>query len=877
VIDAEQVKEQTRIEEIVAEDEPLRAARGGRRFEGQNHHSLTVYPASGKYPGHYEWFSQNERGDVFDWLRHHRNMTFTDALAYLARRAGLDLDWSPEQEQAYRERRTAEDVYTAAARHWAKTLHGHQGAMAYCAGRGWDPDTVKRAGLGYSGDGDAAALRAALQAAGVDLACRAAQAVLRCPGGMLIYPHVEAGRVAYWSARSASAIQPRDGGFVVTHADGRQEAAADWEQAQQAGKRHYNPPADLAGKRRPYFNHAYTLDAELVAVVEGQADGISLAQWGVAGVSLAGLALPEDLAAELVTRHKAVVLALDDDEEGRKQTAAAADLLGPLARVVRWPAKDVNAWSMDGGSAESAMELLRESPTWISLVARGIQTAPDRDAALRHMVELASQLTEFQLGTRREDLAKLADIGVRQLDNLLKRVRAEQKEAEEQEPARMMIERTVPGGVVATEEGDVVFEMIVNGNQSAFVVRWPNGKIETVRSLEAGGVVYYPYEATTPLIEKGVVLLPSALGDYGSTQQLVEEIRSFIHWGLDISSTYERIATYYVLLSWLFDCFTVLPYLRALGDYGTGKSRFLEVIGSICYRPIKTSGASTFSPVFRVIEMFHGSLILDEMDMTMSDTEADFMKLLNSGVARGTPLLRTEKVGDRWEVEAYDCFGPKIVATRKRFQDRALESRMLTYEMGAGCRDDIPLVLPALFYECAQDLRNKLLAYRLRNWRRMEVDYNLADRTVEPRLSQVTLALKTVVDDPELQQQIDEFIREYYRQTVVERGMTLSAVILEVIVELHNRPTEIVDLEGNAVHDLSVKTIAKLVNERLDEENYPDEDDSKKRPKLTPRKVGEEVRKLGLGTRRKQDKSRAFEIIWDEERIRSLKVRYGID
>jgi len=102
-------------------------------------------------------------------------------------------------------------------------------------------------------------------------------------------------------------------------------------------------------------------------------------------------------------------------------------------------------------------------------------------------------------------------------------------------------------------------------------------------------------------------------------------------------------------------------------------------------------------------------------------------------------------------------------------------------------------------------------------------------------------------------------------------------VILEVIVELHNRPTEIVDLEGNAVHDLSVKTIAKLVNERLDEENYPDEDDSKKRPKLTPRKVGEEVRKLGLGTRRKQDKSRAFEIIWDEERIRSLKVRYGID
>ncbi len=182
-----------------------------------------------------------------------------------------------------------------------------------------------------------------------------------------------------------------------------------------------------------------------------------------------------------------------------------------------------------------------------------------------------------------------------------------------------------------------------------------------------------------------------------------------------------------------------------------------------------------------------------------------------------------------------------------------------------------------LFYECAQDIRNKLLAYRLRNWRRMEVDDNLADRTVEPRLSQVTLTLKTIVGDPTLQKEIDRFIREYYRQTIVERGMTLSAMIVEASVELQNRPSEVLGLDGTQAYDLSVKTIAKMVNERMDEENYPDEDDAKQRPKITPRKVGEEVRKLGLGTRRKADKSRAFEVIWNEERIASLKVRYGIE
>jgi hypothetical protein len=107
--------------------------------------------------------------------------------------------------------------------------------------------------------------------------------------------------------------------------------------------------------------------------------------------------------------------------------------------------------------------------------------------------------------------------------------------------------------------------------------------------------------------------------------------------------------------------------------------------------------------------------------------------------------------------------------------------------------------------------------------------------------------------------------------------MTLSAIILEVIVEQHNRPLETLSQEGEPTYDLGVKTIAKLVNERMDEENYQDQDDAKMRPKITPRKVGEEVRKLGLGTRRRTDHGRNFEVIWDEERVRSLKVRYGIE
>ena len=846
MIDANAVKAAIRIEEIVGEDEPLRPVRGGARYEGRTHHSLTVYPKD----GYFVWFSQAERGDVFDWLRLHRNMDFTEALHYLARRANLDLDWTPEQQQQYQQQRQRQDAFTVAARHWVKRLHATEAAMAYCKSRGWDEGAIQRAGLGYC-DGDREGLTAALQVAGVDLGSGPAQSVLHCPAGMLIYPHVERGRVTYWSARSIE------------------------------GKRHYNPPRDLVGERRPYYNAAYAPDVRQLVIVEGQADAVSLDQWHIPAVALAGCAMNLELG-EALLRHNDLVVGLDDDEEGQANALKIADALGPLVRIVRWPAKDANDWLKEGATAEQVNARLREATSYIDMIACGVPVADDRDEALRHLVELASRLTEFQLSTRRDELAKAAGVGLRQFDKLLKTVETEQQQQEVEQQVEA-VERYAPGGVVHTDAGPVVFEAIVvnegdNGaRRSAFVVRWPDGRTETVRSLEAGGIVYVPYEATTPLIEKGVVLLPSGLGEYESTQALVTEIRGFIHAFLDISPLYERIAAYYVLLSWLFDCFTVLPYLRALGDYGTGKSRFLETIGSICYRPIKTSGASTFSPVFRVIEMFHGTLILDEMDMTMSDTEADFIKLLNSGIARGTPLLRTEKAGDRWVVEAYDTFCPKVVATRKRFQDRALESRMLTYEMAGGCRPGIPLVLPNIFYEAALDLRNKLLTYRLRNWRQMEVDYSLADRTVEPRLAQVTLALKTIVDDPTLQEEIDAFIREYHRQTVVERGMTLAALILEVIVEQHETAVGF-ETDGSQRYDLSLKTIAEIVNKRMDEENYGEDDQgNRNRPRLTPRKVGEEVRKLGLGTARRADRSRNYDVIWDEERVESLKVRYGLN
>ena len=174
-----------------------------------------------------------------------------------------------------------------------------------------------------------------------------------------------------------------------------------------------------------------------------------------------------------------------------------------------------------------------------------------------------------------------------------------------------------------------------------------------------------PFSANNNLIKNEVVLLPREPRIYGSEAQLVADIRSFIHRYVDFGESFENAATHYVLLTWLYDAFNELPYLRLRGDYGSGKTRALLTIGSLCYKGFFASGASTVSPIFHTLDAFRGTLIFDEADFRFSDERAEIVKILNNGNVRGLPVLRTMMNRQReFNPQAFQVFGPKIVATR---------------------------------------------------------------------------------------------------------------------------------------------------------------------------------------------------------------------
>ena len=244
-----------------------------------------------------------------------------------------------------------------------------------------------------------------------------------------------------------------------------------------------------------------------------------------------------------------------------------------------------------------------------------------------------------------------------------------------------------------------------------------------------------------------------------------------------------EIAAHGVLLTWVYDAFNELGYLRFRGDYGTGKTRALLAVGSLCYKPFFASGASTVSPIFHVLDVFQGTLVLDEADLRFSDATADLTKILNNGNVVGLPVLRTMSNRHReLNPKAFCVYGPKLVAMRQSFADPALESRFLTEETsGRSLRSDIPIQLSNSLKVEARGLRNKLLAWRFRSRFEVGPDPTRLVPGVEPRFNQSALALLSLIDDEGLRKSVGaELVLEEAR-VLQERASSSEATMLVAI------------------------------------------------------------------------------------------------
>jgi hypothetical protein len=918
----EQVKGANAIEDVIEASgaEYKLQRKRGNYLRGESHDSLVVRVDE----QYYVWNEKGEKGDVFNWLEARNKWDFWTSLKWLAERKKIDLPLKMQKNDSPKARasyRIKGNVFGIAQRMMAKWLWEDKDALGYVRGRGWTDETIKRAGLGFSGRliaDQLAELKGEISMYEIDPASPAAAAILGYRGDVrawgkrwnidvqqnwiewgvipglvgrtrLVYPHWVGGRVQYMSARNILGAEINKENRTI---------------------KSYNLASAMVGHRQVYYNHEYGRRADEVVCVEGQADAITLGQWGIPAMAIVGINWDDhlEILAELRKRHKTIYIGLDSDQAGlnaligKDRSWHLGRVLGSMARVVRWGGeKDANDWlqamAAEGKSdqdqrdavknaLESAATITEEAAAW-----GGELRGAERDEAIKTIFSLIGRMSKVNRAQYRSGLAKALHIGVRDFDNILKETLGGGKEESE------ITTLATLGGYIGGWLLDYVYD--AEKDAAKLVYRDPDRHVGVRDTVDIDGV-RYAAKRPSVFIQGGGVLFASDLGELKSTRELVAIVESFLNKYYLMGDKYlGRILAYYVMLTWVYDSFNTICYLRAIGEAGAGKSELMNRLGAVCYRLLSSSGATSAAAFFRVTETYRGTVFLDEADLhDGGDMTNDLVKFLNLGAMKGGSVIKLADVptenGREWEAVLFNAFCPKLIAMRREFRDDAVGSRSLTFKLTprepielkeAGVR----LFVDDEFRQRAQKIRNLLLRWRMEHWEpEIEVGEELMDLEISSRLNQVTMPLKAIArDDQELQREIETFLRAYNEEMVLERSMSIPARLVEAMwriklfKSLHEKyVVRNVDGEMAYVGDISVT--ANEIIDRMNREQEDDTDDGgttkrkRKKDQLSPHRVGKVIRgelQMRVLARMKG----GYPVLLEETRMLGLAKRYGID
>jgi len=418
---------------------------------------------------------------------------------------------------------------------------------------------------------------------------------------------------------------------------------------------------------------------------------------------------------------------------------------------------------------------------------------------------------------------------------------------------------------------DILYEQVYDPEKNlSYYIGWDDKKNETIpiNYLEFNGIKYLPI--LDDLLQKQAVILPTEPTEYDNEEELELEIECFIKTWLDVSEEHLQKATWYVLLSRLTDKINTIPYLRALGDYGTGKTRYLDVIGGLCYKPLFVGGSVRSAPIYRVIDLWRGTAIFDEFTLKKSDESEDIIQILNNGYQKGKPVLRC-KDGNYDQVIAFDPFCPKVLATRTRFYDLALESRCITEIMTTTSRADVPIDLTNSFFKQRQELQNKLLMYRFKNWNKIDTEQtiNIDFGNILPRIQQ-SLAPFTILFQYN-KERLTEFIKytqEYNNKVIEENSMSFDGQLINAYVNL---------LEEHNIEQQTLDDYQEPCFTSTDIKNYLVNNEGWNEEKLSTKVIGKHINNLGFNVTPKKIGGKTKKIITIKDNVfEKLKRKYVV-
>jgi hypothetical protein len=581
---------------------------------------------------------------------------FWRAVEHLAERAGVPIESGRDLKQSalWNERQLVARLHEA--------LLANPAALAYATKtRGWSAQTVRAARLGFMPSEKGSLL------AGLELSDSWRTVIQRFPVGMLVYPHLESGKLMYLSGRSIE------------------------------GKKHYNPPREICGERQPYYNQVYSSQAEQVVIVEGQADAVTFGEWGIAAVAIAGMTTSDDLLISL-RKHRRVFVALDNTSDAQVKAREIARALKGETYLPQLPegVKDANEWLTSGGAqTEHALTMLNHAAHWLTAEAQHAValTGLAREDALRALFADVGALDDLRMAEFREMMAKVSIRG-KTFNDLLKTGQITASASGGDQPQVLGEDVPVlPPALGFRRDVAIVTVSITErtkGNRLSITPYLITSTRELRRIADEQILTVNGQEIALKVLPEGSEFLMRWRysdikrfldGDSVNPGDVFREINKIFTTYLDFRSDVEsRILSLWTIGTYFYTLFPAYPYLALNGPKNSGKSTVLRVLQPLAFNMVTTSDP-TGPSMFRLIHHTSCTVGIDEAERYHNPKDPamqQIRQLLNSGYKAGMPAIRV--TGDDLKPQAFDVYSPKVMAAIQGLED-VLASRCIAIPM----------------------------------------------------------------------------------------------------------------------------------------------------------------------------------------------------
>ncbi|MGB9672045.1 MAG: zinc ribbon domain-containing protein, partial [Candidatus Norongarragalinales archaeon] len=233
------------------------------------------------------------------------------------------------------------------------------------------------------------------------------------------------------------------------------------------------------------------------------------------------------------------------------------------------------------------------------------------------------------------------------------------------------------------------------GTPKYLVYRFAEDKFEVVSEIDLGEIdlhdrriVYMPVD--NEALRKGLVVVPREAKE-ATWKEALEAADSFAFTCYDPcgKEAHVKLLNRVACGSWFLDRFVgdplldvagvgkFAPIIPIRGPSQTGKNRLAFVLRMLSYRPYFEMSTYRVPSLYRPLDLWQGTLVLDEADMANTSERSEFIHFLNCR-ATGTPISRQDPQNPK-RTHVFCNFGITILTQRKQFDDNATESRSLPF------------------------------------------------------------------------------------------------------------------------------------------------------------------------------------------------------